>query len=185
VLVASAAIAGLHSGSAGADRTAPAGSAQPAGAGDAPVPATVVRASASSTQHPDGTISYAPANTLDGRAATAWNSDGQGAGAVLTYTFATPVDLTSVTVLNGYQKVLRTSNGATVDLFALNQRVKTLRVVTDAGSVAWALRDDRAAQTLTHGFGRTRTVRLQVVSTYPSRKYKDLAVSEVRFTARG
>jgi hypothetical protein len=185
VLVASAAVAGLHTGSAGPDRTAPAGSAQPAAAGDRAVPASAVRASASSTQHPDGAISYAPAKTLDGRAATAWNSDGQGAGAVLTYTFTAPVDLTSVTVLNGYQKALRSSNGKTVDLFALNQRVKALRVVTDADSVTWSLRDDRAPQTLARAFGRTRTVRLEVLSTYPSRKYKDIAVSEVRFTAKG
>jgi hypothetical protein len=149
------------------------------------VSVTAVRAAASSTQHPDGSISYAPANTLDGRATTAWNSDGQGAGAVLTYTFAAPVDLTSITLLNGYQKVLRTSGGHSVDLFALNQRVRVLRVVTDGGAVGWTLRDDRAPQSLSRAFGRTRTVRLQVVSTYPSRKYKDLAVSEVRFTARG
>jgi hypothetical protein len=144
-----------------------------------------VRASASTTQRPDGSISYAAANTLDGRAATAWNSDGQGAGATLTYTFAAPVDLTSITVLNGYQKVRTDSDGKTVDLFALNQRVKALRVVTDAGSADWTLRDDRAPQSLARAFGRTRTVRLEVLATYPSRKYKDLAVSEVRFTAKG
>ena len=140
---------------------------------------------ASSTQRQDSGITYVAANTLDGRPETAWNSDGQGDGATLTYTFASPVDLASITVLNGYQKVRTASNGSTVDLFALNQRVKALRVVTDAGSVDWALRDDRSAQTISRAFGRTRTVRLQVVSTYPSEKYEDLAVSEVRFTARG
>jgi hypothetical protein len=185
VLVAAAAVAGLNSRSGGDDRTAPAGSARPAAATAEAVPVSSVRASASTTQHPDGAISYAAANTLDGRAATAWNSDGQGAGATLTYTFAAPVDLTSITVLNGYQKMRTGAHGKTVDLFALNQRVKALRVVTDAGSVAWTLRDDRAPQTLTRAFGPTRTVRLEVLSTYPSRRYTDLAVSEVRFTARG
>ena len=184
VLVGAAAVAGLRMGSGGDDRTAPAGSAAPARAAGVSVPATSVRASASSTQRPDGSISYAAAKTLDGRAATAWNSDGQGAGASLTYTFTAPVDLTSITVLNGYQKVLR-SEGKSVDLFALNQRVRAVRVVTDAASVSWTLRDDRAPQTLARAFGRTRTVRLEVLSTYPSRKYKDLAVSEVRFTAKG
>jgi hypothetical protein len=185
VLVAAAAVAGLRSGSGGGERTSPVRSSRPAAAAVVAVPATSVRASASSTQRPDGSISYAPANTLDGRATTAWNSDGQGAGASLTYTFATPVDLTSITVLNGYQKALRTSGGKSVDLYALNQRVKALRVVTDAGSVAWTLRDDRTPQSLARAFGRTRTVRLEVLSTYPSRKYTDLAVSEVRFTANG
>jgi hypothetical protein len=183
VLVAAAALAGLRSGSGGDGSSPHAASAQPAAAAGKAVPARSERASASS--HPDGSISYAAANTLDGRAATAWNSDGQGAGAALTYTFAAPVDLTSITLLNGYQKVRTASDGRAVDLFALNQRVRALRVVTDAGSVAWRLRDDRAPQTLARSFGRTRTVRLQVLSTYPSRKYKDLAVSEVRFTAKG
>ena len=184
VLVAAAAVAGLHSRSGSDDMTAPARSAQRAAAVNA-VPANSVRASASTTQRPDGAISYAAANTLDGKAVTAWNSDGQGAGARLTYTFAAPVDLTSITVLNGYQKVRTGSDGKTVDLFAMNQRVKAVRVVTDAGSVAWTLRDDRAPQTLARAFGRIRTVRLEVLSTYPSRKYTDLAVSEVRFAAKG
>jgi hypothetical protein len=184
VLVTVAAVAGLRSGSGGDDRTAPVRSAGLA-ATAVTVPARSVRASASSTQRPDGSISYAPANTLDGRAATAWNSNGKGAGVTLAYTFAAPVDLASITVLNGYQKVRTGSDGKTVDLFALNQRVKVVRVVTDAGSVDWTLRDDRAPQTLARAFGRTRTVRLEVQSTYRSRKYADLAVSEVRFTAKG
>jgi hypothetical protein len=184
VLVTVAAVAGLRCGSGGDDRTAPVRSAWLA-ATAVTVPARSVRASASSTQRPDGSISYAPANTLDGRAATAWTSNGKGAGVTLAYTFAAPVDLASITVLNGYQKVRTGSDGKTVDLFALNQRVKVVRVVTDAGSVDWTLRDDRAPQTLARAFGRTRTVRLEVQSTYRSRKYADLAVSEVRFTAKG
>jgi hypothetical protein len=148
-------------------------------------PPKVVRAAASSTQRRDGTITYTAANTLDGRPETAWNSDGQGAGAWLTFTFASPVDLTAVTVLNGYQKTRPGKKGATVDLYALNERARVVRVVTDAGSVAWNLRDERAPQTLEHAFGRTRTVRLQVVATYPSARYDDLAISEVRFTAAG
>jgi hypothetical protein len=182
VLVAGVAVAGLKLDSGGPDRTATTGSTAAAAVA---VPADQVRAAASTTQQRDGGITYVAANTLDGRPETAWNSDGQGTGAELTYTFATPVDLASITVLNGYQKVRTGSNGSTVDLFALNQRVRTLRVVTDAGSTEWALRDDRSAQTLSRAFGRTRIVRLQVVSTYPSDRYQDLAVSEVRFTARG
>jgi hypothetical protein len=183
VLVAGAAVAGLRS----ADRDEPAGtrtaSAAPAAAA-VRVPASDVRARASTTQRPDGEISYAPAKTLDGRPETAWNSRGQGAGAWLAYTFDAPVDLASITVLNGYQKTRPGKDGGVVDLFALNERVRAVRVVTDGGSVEWTLRDDRAPQTLTRAFGTTRTVRLQVLSTYPSAKYDDLAVSEVRFTAR-
>ncbi len=183
VLVAGAAVAGLRSDGDRDERATPASSAAPAAAA-VRVPARAVRASASTTQRPDGAISYAPANTLDGRAGTAWNSRGQGAGAWLSYTFGAPVDLTSITVLNGYQKTRPGKDGGVVDLFALNERVRAVRVVTDGGSVEWTLRDDRAPQTLTRAFGTTRTVRLQVLSTYPSAKYDDLAVSEVRFTAR-
>jgi hypothetical protein len=183
VVVGGVAVAGLRSSGGGEDRTAPAGSSARGSA--VAVAADTVRASASSTQRRDGSITYGAANTLDGRPETAWNSNGQGAGASLTYTFAAPVDLASITVLNGYQKVRTASNGSTVDLFALNERVQTLRVVTDAGSTEWTLRDDRSPQTLSRAFGRTRTVRLQVVSTYPSSRYRDLGVSEVRFTARG
>jgi hypothetical protein len=185
VVVAAVAVAGLHSASRGdpEQRTAATGGTGSPAAGGVPVPAGDVRAAASSTQHRDGAITYTAANTLDGRPETAWNSDGQGAGAVLTYTFAAPVDLTSITVLNGYQKTRPGRGGTTVDLFALNQRARAVRVVTDAGSAEWTLRDDRAPQTLSRTFGRTRSVRLQVVSTYPSSKYDDLAISEVRFTA--
>ncbi len=183
VLVAGAAVAGLRSGADRDERTTPAASAAPAAVA-VRVPGSAVRASASTSQRPDGAISYAAANTLDGRPETAWNSRGQGAGAWLSYTFAKPVDLASITVLNGYQKARPGRSGGVVDLFALNERLRVVRVVTDGGSVEWTLRDDRAPQTLTRAFGRTRTVRLQVVSTYPSAKYDDLGVSEVQFTAR-
>jgi hypothetical protein len=142
-----------------------------------------IRASASSTQHPDSGVGYGAANALDGNPETAWNSDGQGAGASLTFTFARPVDLRSITVLNGYQKVRTGSSGSRVDLFLLNERVKTVRVVTDGGSAVWTLRDDRSPQTLGRAFGRTRSVRLQVLSVYPSQRYRDLAVSDVSFAA--
>jgi hypothetical protein len=183
VIVGGVAVAGLRSGADAGDRTAPAGAGTPAAA--SPAPAVAPRVTASSTQRPDGAVSYAASNTLDGRPETAWNSDGQGTGATLTYTFARPVELDSVTVLNGYQKVRRGAGGATVDLFALNRRVRALRVVTDDLTVDWALRDVRAPQTLSRAFGRTRTVRLQVLSTYPSRRYQDLAISEVRFGTTG
>jgi hypothetical protein len=180
VLVGGAAVAGLRSGFADGGGGSPA--AGTAAAADAvPIDPSLVRASASSTQRADGAVSYAAANTLDGRRQTAWNSDGQGVGATLTYTFSSPVDLRSLTVLNGYQKVLRGSSGATVDLYALNERVRTLTVVTDAGRVSWNLRDDRTPQTLTRDFGRTRTVRLEVTAVYPSARYRDLALSDVAF----
>lgn len=152
------------------------------------IPAASITASASSTQEAEGGVTYTAQNTLDGRAETAWNSDGRadgkGPGMVLIYRFSDPVDLTTLTVLNGYQKTVQ-SNGKTSDLFTLNSRFRSLRVTTDAGSWTWDLPDDRTPQTLTRAFGKTSNVRLEVLSVYPGSKYLDLALSEVSFAARG
>jgi hypothetical protein len=181
VLVGAAAVAGLRGGDGSDVATRTTSGGTPAASGIAPV--TPAGVSASSTQRPDDGVSYAASNTVDGRPETAWNSDGQGAGATLTYTFSQPVDLRSVTVRNGYQKTLRRSDGSPVDLYRLNERVKAVKVVTDAGSLTWTLRDDPVPQTLTHAFGTTSSVRLEVLSVYPSSRYKDLAVSDVAFAA--
>ena len=172
---------GLHAvrttGSAGPGR-APAVAAEPVDPG-------TVQASASSTQDPDGAVSYGPANTLDGDPATAWNSDGDSPARWLSYRFATPVDLRSVSILNGYQKVRRRPGRSALDLYPVNERLRRIRVVTDAGNWLWELADRRERQTFTAPSGRTRTVRLEVLSSYPSTDYPDLAVSEVSFTAAG
>ena len=60
-----------------------------------------------------------------------------------------------------------------------------MRVVTDTVATTWELADGPAPQTLTRAFGRTSSVRLEVLSVYPGSKYLDLAVSEVSFGARG
>lgn len=156
-----------------------------AAAAPAPVDRAAVRGDASSVQAPDGKVTYAAANTLDGDPTTAWNSDGatpEGRLPTLTYTFDAPVDLRDVTVLNGYQKMLRRTGRAPLDLFGANARVHRVRVVTDAGTWTWDLTDTRPAQTF-HAPGRTRTVRLEVRSVYASATYPDVAVSEVSFTS--
>lgn len=149
-------------------------------------PATVT-ASASSTQHPDGQISYAVANTLDGDPATAWNSDGaldgKGPGIALTYRFAQPVRLAGISVLNGYQKVRLRPGRQPLDLYPVNERVHRLKVITDAGSWTWDLADTRSRQAFGAARGTTRTVRLEIASVYPSSAYPDLALSEVSFSA--
>ena len=127
-------------------------------------------------------VTYAVGNTLDGDPATAWNSDGardgRGPGITLTYRFSSPVDLNTITIRNGYQKVR--SNG--VDLWERNERVKQLEVVTDTGKWTWDLQDVRDPQTLGQKFGTTRTVRLRIREVYPSTKYLDVAISEIAFT---
>ncbi|HEY6795179.1 MAG TPA: hypothetical protein VI248_10925, partial [Kineosporiaceae bacterium] len=146
-----------------------------------------ITASASSTSRPDGAVTYVAENTLDGDPSTAWNSAGglhPGSGGIaLTYTFGHPVDLRSIVVLNGYQKVRRRSGHSPVDLYPANARVRWVRIVTDAGRWTWELADRRAPQSFTAATGRTGSVRLDVMSTYPSTTYPDIALSEVSFTA--
>jgi len=127
-------------------------------------------------------VTYVPANMLDGDPKTAWNSNGDkvgdGKGVVLTFTFAEPVRLRGVAVLNGYQKKI--TNG---DLYTKNSRVGGLTVKTDAATKDWALRDAREAQALEADLGETSTVTLTVTDVYPGDTYKDLALSEVSFLA--
>ncbi len=153
-----------------------------------PIAQSGISVTASSTQESEGGITYSAENTLDGRPETAWNSDGRkdgkGPGMTLTYGFGDPVDLYSITVLNGYQKSV-TSSGKNQDLYALNSRIRLMRVVTDTATFTWELADDPTAQTLTSAFGRTSSVRFEVLSVYPGEKYLDLGLSEVSFTARG
>jgi hypothetical protein len=152
-----------------------------------PVDRAVVSATASSTQSPDGDITYAAANTLDGDVTTAWNSngkkDGKGPGIALTYTFTAPVTLRDVTIRNGYQKVRPRPGRSALDLYPLNARVRRLRVVTDAGAWLWDVADTRSPQSFTRAAGRTGSVRLEIVSVYPSASYPDVALSEVSFTS--
>jgi hypothetical protein len=183
VVVGVVAVTGLHSSGAGESGASSSAGGGASASDVSTVDRSDVHATASTTQHPDGGVGYGAANTLDGRPETAWNSDGQGVGSTLNYRFASPVDLRSITVWNGYQKTLTRSDGSPVDLYHLNERVRTFRIVTDAGTATWTLRDDRAPQTFRHAFGATRSVRLQVVSVYPSQKYRDLAVSDVAFGA--
>jgi hypothetical protein len=149
--------------------------------GPRPIEGSTIRATATSVQKPDDGVTYGAVNTLDDRPTTAWNSRGKGVGTRLTYTFAGPVELASISVLNGYHKIGTSGR----DLWALNERIRQLRVVTENDTFVWELPDTKERQTLTRDFGRTRTVRLQILSTYAGEKYQDVGLSEIGFTATG
>ena len=149
-----------------------------------------ITARASSTQDPEKNgVTYSVDNTLDGDPSTAWNSngrkDGPGEGMSLTYTFDDPIDLSRITLRNGYQKIRTRANGQTLDLYKLNKRVRKIQVVTDKGSWTWDIEDSKKPQEFAEDFGAAAWVRLEVLETYRSARYKDLAVSEVTFTAAG
>jgi len=163
-----------------ASASASAAASRSAGAVGTAVPAASIKATASSTGKRDGAVTYVAANTLDGKPQTAWNSSGGGTGITLTFTFAEPVHLSGLTMLDGYQK----TNSAG-DLWALNSRVKALTVDTDGGSWTWDLTDTKDLQTLNQDLGTTSKVTLTVEDVYPGAKYKDIAISELSFLAAG
>jgi len=164
-------------------RPATPGASPSAVTGPRPVKNSTVDGVASSTGRPEGSVTYGIDNTLDDRPATAWSSRGKGVGATLTYTFEQPVDLREIAVRNGYQKLI--TGNPDRDLYSLNERIRRVRVTTTSGSVVWDLKDAREPQTLKRDFGTTKTVKLTVLSTYASDRYKDVALSEIAFTQAG
>jgi hypothetical protein len=139
------------------------------------IPAGSIRAKASSTipRRPE----YAISNTLDGNPQTVWNSDGDkldtNVGVTLTYTFAEPVDLARITILNGSAKSEKS--------YRDNQRTMTFSVRTEAGTTEWQLDDVRERQSLNLSGARTSAVKLAVVNTAAGDRFKDLAVADISF----
>lgn len=141
------------------------------------IDSSTVSVTASSVLPPDPEP-YDPERTLDGDPRTAWNSDGNTLGAkgrpTLTYTFAEPVRVGRIEVLNGFQKDDR--------VFQRNCRVKTLVVTAGEVSHTFALEDSTEPQVLTFDFGTaTSSITLKVGDVYPGTKYRDIALSEVAF----
>ena len=133
---------------------------------------------------PAGSITYGPANTIDGDRTTAWNSDSPqalGRGEELTFRFAEPVDLKALRFVNGYTK--------SDEIFAANHRLRDVVVHTDGASRPLTLLDTGDPQEISFDFGLTSKVRLEVVEVYPGDGFDnpelsaDLAVSEVSFLA--
>lgn len=139
---------------------------------------TTITASASSVLAPEPGVTYGVGNTLDGNRDTAWNdgAPGSGAGEMLTYRFASPVQLTGIRLVNGF--------AASPELFQQNARIRAVVVLTDAGRFPFTLTDVADAQELTADFGRTSSVVLDVVTAYPGIVYEDLALTDIEFFAR-
>ncbi len=142
-----------------------------------------VSAAASSVLPDDGATSYGPANTLDGDLATAWNSHsrqtGSGEGETLTYTFASPIDLARIELINGYTKSETT--------FQNNSRIAEVEVVTDTQTFTVGLHDSDTPQTIEQPFGVTGSVTIRVLAIYLGDGWEnpafatDLALSEISF----
>jgi hypothetical protein len=148
----------------------------PAPAG--PAALEVVDVNASTVLDQDGDIIYDPRVTIDGDPSTAWNDGVRGdpTGESLEYRFASPVQLTQIEVINGYDKVV-----AEGDRFEQNARIRQMTIQTDAGETATELQDTREPQSFAAEFGPTCQVTIVVDSIYPGAEFEDVALSEITF----
>jgi serine/threonine protein kinase len=112
------------------------------------------------------TISYDPQNAIDRRADTTWRVDGDGAGQWLQLDFDSEVNITSLGIIPGYDKI---DPGDGTDRFMQNRVVKVVRFeFSDGSSVRASFEQIRAMQFVTFEQAiRTRSVRIVVEQTYP------------------
>ncbi|MCH1868253.1 hypothetical protein [Nocardioides sp. CFH 31398] len=155
----------------GARQDGPREDGRPTGAAqarrDAEPVTSLTNATAPSTAPPNEdlagrTVRYAAPNMLDGRDETAWRMVGDGQGMVLTFTFSSPVTLTTVGLLNGYAKT-GSSGGRTVDWYAGNRRIRQVEWYFDDGSrVVHSLDDVAQVQRTDIRPRTTSTLRLRL-----------------------
>lgn len=156
----------------------------PTGSTASPVAVEQIIVTASSALADDDDLTYGAANTIDGDLTTAWNSDvpdGEVVGQSLVYRFVEPVDLRSIRFVNGYAK--------SDAVFSANHRIHRVEVTTDSGVRMLTLLDTADAQEITHDFGLTSKVSLEVVEVYEGSGFtdesltSDLALTEISFVA--
>lgn len=133
---------------------------------------------ASSVLAPQYGFTYGPEKLADGRLDTAWvpgqGDQGDGVGEWLIVEFARREPVSSVQVLNGYHK--------NAGIFARNNRVRVLEVVTSEGRrKTVALDDDASPQTVyLDGNSECKWIQFIIRSVYRGSKYRDTAISELR-----
>lgn len=132
--------------------------------------------SASSTLEPE--LAYSPANLFDARKEFVWvegNKNTAGEGEILTFGFEEPVKITAIQIWNGYQR--------SDEHFAANARVRNFEFGVKGGPVStYTLRDTKAGQKIElSAAAEGREFELKIKSTYPGRRYKDLAISDLVF----
>ncbi len=127
---------------------------------------------ASSTLSP--TSSYDVMNMFDSRYEYAWSSDGKGKGVTLKFTFPDDRKIEKIRIWNGYQR-------SGVHCWS-NARLKKMKISGKDYETVVDLKDDMGSQEilLTEPFNG-RALTMEVLDVYPGKKYKDLAISELRF----
>jgi hypothetical protein len=120
-------------------------------------------AAASTDARTGAPVTFGAAHLTDGDTTTCWRVDGDASGSAITVTFARPVTLTEVGLVNGYAKSYPGYDG-----YKLNRRVLSVRWVFDDGtSVDQQLTTDRRMQTVPVQAGETSHLRLEIVAVSP------------------
>jgi serine/threonine protein kinase len=111
-------------------------------------------------------ITYDPQNAVDGRPDTTWRVAGDGVGQWLQIDFDSEIDVASIGLIPGYDKI---DPGDNTDRFAQNRVVKLARFEFSNGdSVRARFERSRAMQFIAlQQPVRTRSIRIVVEETYP------------------
>jgi len=124
---------------------------------------------------------FGPENLIDGNNDTYWNDAGlQGEGAILTFSFAQPVQIFDIEIQNLIDNVK----------FRRNFRIKNYVITVDdlpAVERTGVLEDVNTKQTIAIGSRDTRELVIRVTDTYPAEAvddetaFEELALQSVRF----
>ena len=150
---------------------------------------------------PDGILpqaGFGPLSAFDGIPETAWSeaAPGGGVGEYLEFTITQPV--WGLVLRNGFTRVLfpdeayvsgfferrvRDDSRGLKDYFTLNNRVKSIRIVSDTGEdvAAVDLRDSRDGQVFFSPPLESGTYRIQIADVYDGSRWSDTCLSEVIF----
>ena len=169
------------------DRAASTATSSAAGAVLAPVeplsPASVVATESLRDQvvECEGTVTHGPSNLFDGVAATAWSTDGDGTGEIVTVDLGREFEVTQVGIVPGYDKFGGCDQS---DRFAANGRVAEVVWRFDDGTeVPQQFEDGRDLQTIQVDT-QTQTVRMEVVATIPGSRFTDTVISTMEIRGR-
>jgi hypothetical protein len=130
-------------------------------------------ATASSSQKPTSITDFRPTNLLDGDVTSAWVTEGEGTADWVQFDFDEAIPLVRIDVANGYQK--------DEEHFSADERVKDIQVQYSDGTVQFVvLLDAEGLQTIQPSVDQTEWIKLTILSVYPTSKFQNAALSEVR-----
>jgi hypothetical protein len=133
------------------------------------------RVTASSTQPAGPGYSFSPDNVADGNLATSWQPSGGRKPMWIRLDFESEIDLTSVSIANGFQ-----SRDRFGDEFILNDRIAVGRIrLSDGVEVPVRFAADTRGLVRFPLSGSTTWIALFVDETHRGTKWHDLAVSEI------